>query len=204
MPTGRWTQGHGADDAGCSLRATPACPSTVVVVARTREVDAVLLDRPCRQVVRDVEPVGKMYGMHDGAEALSDRRFWLADGDFLTHNEAFETARTVVGGRCGADGIDRLPVIGDFVIPPPGGVVSRDFQTLHFDFGLPLVPMVAQDVARYTALYIERSAAGVSATTRLVPLVPLLRQRHWPERPELLARFVAYGRAFDGHAAVSI
>jgi hypothetical protein len=137
---------------------------------------------------------GKMYGMHDGAVALSDRGFWLADGDFSTHDKAFEAARAVVGGRCGADGIDRLPVIGDFVLPPPGGVVSRDFQTLHFDFGLPLVPMVAQDVARYTALYIERSAAGVSAATRLVPLVPLLRRRHWPERSELLARFVAYGR----------
>jgi hypothetical protein len=135
-----------------------------------------------------------MYGMHDGAVALSDRGFWLADGDFSTHNQAFEAARAVVGGRCGADGIDRLPVIGDFVIPPPGGVVSRDFQTLHFDFGLPLVPIVAQDVARYTMLYIEPSAAGVSATTRLVPLVPLLRQRHWPERSGLLARFVVYGR----------
>jgi len=72
--------------------------------------------------------------------------------------------------------------------------VSRGFQTLHFDFGLPLVPMVAQDVARYTALYIARSAAGVCATTRLVPLVPLLHQRDWPERSELLARFGAYGR----------
>jgi hypothetical protein len=27
-----------------------------------------------------------------------------------------------------------------------------------------------------------------------VPLVPLLRRRHWPEHSELLARFVAYGR----------
>jgi hypothetical protein len=135
-----------------------------------------------------------MKGMDEGVVALSDRGFWLADGNFSTRDEALEAARAVVGSRCGADGVEPLPVIGDFVIPPPDGATSRDFQTLHFDFGLPLVPMVAQDVARYTALYIARSAAGVSATTRLVPLVPLLARRDWPERSELLARFVAYGR----------
>jgi hypothetical protein len=132
--------------------------------------------------------------MRDGAVALSDRGFWLADGDFPSCDEAFEAACAVVGRRCGADGVEPLAVIGDFIIPPPDGVPSRDFQTLHFDFGLPLVPVVAQDVARYTALYIARSAADASATTRLVPLAPLLRRRDWPERAELLARFVAYGR----------
>jgi hypothetical protein len=132
--------------------------------------------------------------MDDEAVALSDRGFWLADGTFATRDEAFETACAVVGRRCDADGVDPLPVIGDFVIPPSDGAASREFQTLHFDFGLPLVPMVAQDLARYTALYIARRAAGVSATTRLVPLVPLLQGREWPERSELLARFVAYGR----------
>jgi Taurine catabolism dioxygenase TauD, TfdA family len=142
----------------------------------------------------DVEGVGKMYGMHDGAAALSDHGFWLADGNFSTRDGAFEAARAVVGRRCTGDGVEPLPVIGDFVIPPLDGVASRDFQTLHFDFGLPLVPVVAQDVARYTALYITRSAAGVSARTRLVPLIALLRRREWPERSELLARFVAYGQ----------
>jgi hypothetical protein len=142
----------------------------------------------------DIEDVGKMYVMNDGVVALSDRGFWLADRDFSTRDEAFEAARAVVTRRGDADGVDPLPVIGDFVIPRPDGAASRDFQTLHFDFGLPLVPAVAQDVARYTALYIARSAAGVSASTRLVPLVPLLRGRDWPQRAELLARFVAYGR----------
>jgi hypothetical protein len=135
-----------------------------------------------------------MYVMDDGSVALSDRGCWLADREFSTRDEAFEAARAVVSRRCGADGVEPLPVIGDFIIPPPDSAASRDFQTLHFDFGLPLVPAVAQDVARYTALYIARSAACVSASTRLVPLVALLRGRDWPERSELLARFVAYGR----------
>jgi hypothetical protein len=135
-----------------------------------------------------------MSAMYGGAVALSDRGFWLADAGFSTRDEAFDAARIVVGRRCSADGVEPVPVIGDFVIPPVDGVASRDFQTLHFDFGVPLVPTVAQDVARYTALYITRSASGVSATTRLVPLAPFLRRREWPERSELLARFAAYGR----------
>jgi hypothetical protein len=177
-------QAWSAEDAGRSL------------VARTRNVDALLaFDQRSWVGVDavtsgDVEDVGMMYGMDDCAVALSGRGFWLADCDFSTREEAFEAAGAVVSRRCGVDGVEPLPVIGDFVIPPPDGAASRDFQTLHFDFGLPLVPAVAQDVARYIA----RSATGVSATTRLVPLVPLWRGRDWPERSELLARFVAYGR----------
>src|SRR5664279_4318599 len=88
--------------------------------------------------------VGSMYGTRDGATALTEHGFWLAEGDFSTRDDAFEAARAVVARRCGADGVELLSVIGDFVVPPADGVVSRDFQTLHFDFGLPLVPMVAQ------------------------------------------------------------
>jgi hypothetical protein len=132
--------------------------------------------------------------MDDGAAALRDCGFWLADGGFGTRDEAFATAHAAVRTRCDVHGGKPLLVIGDFVIPPPGGEASRDFQTLHFDFGLPLVPKVAQDVARYTALYIPCNASEVSAATRLVPLGALLRQRDWAERSELLDRFVAYGR----------
>jgi hypothetical protein len=96
--------------------------------------------------------------------------------------------------RCAADGMEPLSAIGDFVIPPRDGTRGRDFQTLHFDFGLPLDPRVEQDVARYTALYIARTAATVQAVTRLVPLVALLRQRDWPSRAELIGRLIAYGR----------
>jgi hypothetical protein len=55
-----------------------------------------------------------------------------------------------------------------------------------------------QDVARYTALFIPRSAVGVSALTRLVPLDALLGQRPWPGRGRLLRNLLAYG---DSHGA---
>ncbi|MFZ0040462.1 MAG: hypothetical protein WAK93_04085 [Solirubrobacteraceae bacterium] len=85
-------------------------------------------------------------------------------------------------------------MIGDFVLPPTGGVPTRNFQTLHFDFGLPLDPRFDQDVARYTALYIPADFGSVSAVTRLVPLRPLLSQRAWPPFAELLGGLITYGR----------
>lgn len=111
-----------------------------------------------------------------------------------TAAEAFEHASSVIEDRYGEDDPGRLSVIGDFVLPPVEGPETRDFQTLHFDFGLPLDPKVDQDVARYTALYIPAGAPDVSAVTRLVPLGPLLQQRAWPDSAELLASLVAYGR----------
>jgi len=86
-------------------------------------------------------------------------------------------------------------VIGDFILPPPDGETSRDFQTLHFDFGVPLRPIRDQDVARYTALFIPRSAVRVTAVTRLVLLDALLEQRRWPDRATLLENLVAYGES---------
>ena len=87
-----------------------------------------------------------------------------------------------------------LSVIGDFVLPPLDGAETRDFQTLHFDFGLPLDPKVEGDVARYTALYIPADVTGVRAVTRLVPLAALLAQRSWPPSSELVERLRSYGR----------
>jgi hypothetical protein len=74
------------------------------------------------------------------------------------------------------------------------GGETRDFQTLHFDFGLPIDPKIEQEVARYTALYIPADVAGVQAVTRLVPLEALLGQRAWPPPGELAERLTAYGR----------
>ncbi len=135
-----------------------------------------------------------MGGMDEGSLTWDEPRFWLMERDFGTGEEAFAAAENFVGSRLSADPIEPLTVIGDYVIPPSGGPASRDFQTLHFDFGLPLDPRTSQDVAHYTALYIAHGDLNVTAVTRLVPLVALLAQRDWPERAELIARFVAYGR----------
>ena len=71
----------------------------------------------------------------------------------------------------------------------------RDFQTLHIDFGLPLIPGAPVDVARFTALYIRADAAPVHAITRLVSLRSLLSAARWPARDELLQRFADYGHS---------
>lgn len=125
---------------------------------------------------------------------MNDHGFAWIDGEFGTAQDAFDVARVLIDVRCAADGSAPLSVIGDFVIPPLGGRETRAFQTLHFDFGLPLDPKVEQDIARYTALYIPCAPVAVSAVTRLVPLRALLRQRTWPAGEELRRRLIAYGR----------
>ena len=135
-----------------------------------------------------------MYDMAERSPTLTEPRFWLMDGGFGTCEKAFAAAEDFVGSRLSADQTEPLSVIGDFIIPPLDGPASRDFQTLHFDFGLPLDPKMARDVARYTALYIAPGDGDVTAVTRLVPLLPLLSRRDWPEPAGLIARFVAYGR----------
>jgi hypothetical protein len=133
---------------------------------------------------------------HHGTEAcsvLAEIGFvWVRSG-FASDAAAFIRSHELVD-ECGAlNGHGPLSVIGDFILPPPNGEVTRDFQTLHFDFGLPLRPQHDQAVARYTALFIPRTAVGVSAVTRLVPLDALLGQRRWPDRRTLLANLMAYG-----------
>ena len=88
-----------------------------------------------------------------------------------------------------------LEVIGDFVLPPADGPPSRDFQTLHFDFGVPLVPAQPADVARFTALHVPADVQASGAATRLVPLRPLLATAQWPSTDELVGRFTAYGHS---------
>jgi hypothetical protein len=93
-----------------------------------------------------------------------------------------------------------LDVLGDYVVPPADGAQSRDFQTLHVDFGLPLNPIVPADLARFTALHIPASATSVHALTRLVPLAALLAQRSWAPRDELVHRLTAYGTSHGAWA----
>ena len=126
--------------------------------------------------------------------SLGDRGFaWIRDHS-PDADGAFDAARALIEARCAADGPGTLTVIGDFVLPPLDAGASRDFQTLHFDFGLPLDPKLDADVGRFTALYIPTSAGAVSAVTRLVAARDLLRQRVWPPPNELLDRLIAYGR----------
>jgi hypothetical protein len=125
--------------------------------------------------------------------ALTTSGFSTLPGPFATAEAGFSAAHAVITA-CPADA--RLPpieTIGDYVIPPEGGPPSRDFQTLHFDFGLPLNPVRPSEIARYTALHIPAEAAPTKAITRLVPLARLLQQRTWPDATQLLSRLVAYG-----------
>jgi hypothetical protein len=134
-----------------------------------------------------------MCGMDECSPVADDRRFWLIDGDFGSPEEAFDAAEVFVESQCSKDRIEPVTAIGEFVIPPSDGPASRDFQTLHIDFGLPLDPKTPQDVARYTALHVAHADREATAVTRLVPLGLLLAQREWPRRAELVARFAAYG-----------
>jgi hypothetical protein len=132
--------------------------------------------------------------VREAAAELNSEGFVRIDGPFGTSDEAFEFAGAQVEVCRVERGLLPLSVIGDFVVPPLDGGETRDFQTLHFDFGLPLDPKVDQDVARYTALYVPSDVAGVQAATRLVPLAALFAQRPWPPPAELVERLTSYGK----------
>jgi hypothetical protein len=139
-------------------------------------------------------------GCHDGgisneSNTLSTCGYVLIEGPFLSSQDARAAADAVVDSSRQFGGFAALTVIGDFLLPPADGKVSRDFQTLHFDFGLPLDPKLVQDYARYTALHIPADTARVVAVTRLVPLASLLSQRSWPTHKELVQRLCSYGRS---------
>jgi hypothetical protein len=124
------------------------------------------------------------------AGGLGGAGFVLVPGPFAARADAWDAASAILD-QAGADAA--LEVIGDFVIPPLHGPPSRDFQTLHFDFGVPLVPVVAGDVARFTALHVGADAAPSDALTRLVAIRALLARRRWADPDELLRRFARYG-----------
>jgi hypothetical protein len=101
-------------------------------------------------------------------------------------------ARVAELGSPLAAGMPALASVGEFVIPPEGAP-TRDFQVLHFDFGLPIDCSGALDVARYTALHIPLGRAAASARTRIAQLAPLLGQRKWPPTDVVTERLVEYG-----------
>jgi hypothetical protein len=114
-------------------------------------------------------------------------------GPFARLDDAWSAARFVIDDAAATE--VPLEVVGDFVVPPRDGPPSRDFQTLHLDFGLTLVPVVPADVARFAALHLPADAPPTDAVTRLVPLRSLLAGRPWPDRDELIQRFAAYGES---------
>jgi hypothetical protein len=136
----------------------------------------------------------KNVAVRDTTAELNSHGFVRIDGPFQTSDAAFDVASALVEACRLERELPPLSIIGDFVVPPLDGTATRDFQTLHFDFGLPLGPKVDQDVARYTALYIPVEVASVQAATRLVPLIALLGQRSWPPPAELVERLTSYGR----------
>lgn len=147
----------------------------------------------CSEAPRNAHAVGDNGDVEDACLALNSRRFAWIENDFESSEQALGFARALIHESCAMHGEPPPSVIGDFVIPPSDGERSRDFQTLHFDFGLPLDPKVVKDVAGYTALHIPE-VAHVSAVTRLVPLQELLGQRAWPTRPMLVDHIVSYGK----------
>jgi hypothetical protein len=126
-------------------------------------------------------------------QALGTGGFVWIRGPFAGLDDAWNTARAFVDAVAAGD--VPLTVLGDFVLPPLDGPPSRDFQTLHFDFGLPLIPVVPADVARFTALHISVDVSPSDAVTRLVPLRGVLAEHRWPDRDELVRRFAAYGNS---------
>jgi len=129
------------------------------------------------------------------SSALRESGFVWIRSAFATPAEAFAVSQKLIEACTAGNGHETLSVIGDYVLAPSDGAATRDFQTLHFDFGVPVRPLRDQDVARYTALFIAPSSVGVTAATRLVPLDALLGQRTWPDRTTLLDNLVAYGES---------
>jgi hypothetical protein len=127
--------------------------------------------------------------------ALRESGFVWIRSALATPDEAFAKSQELIEECTTSNGHEALSVIGDFILAPPAGKATRDFQTLHFDFGVPLCPVPSRDVARYTALFIPQSATGVMAVTRLVPLDALLAQRRWPDGATLRDNLAAYGES---------
>jgi len=131
--------------------------------------------------------------LSEAASALATTGAVRITGPFRRVEQAWSKAREVVDGATGDE--PPLAIIGDFVLPPADRPPNRDFQTLHFDFGLPLIPVMPVDVARFTALHIAAGKRASTAATRLVPLRPLIAGRPWPSLDELVKRFAAYGHS---------
>lgn len=138
------------------------------------------------------------------ARELLERGFVYSRARHADKPDAWKYAGEVFAAATEGDpvGIDmpELDVVGEFTVPP-AGALRRDFQTLHIDFGLPVVSCEALDVARFTALYVDSRHPATTAVTRVVSLRALLGQRGWPDSRRLLANLRRYGRTDRARAS---
>jgi hypothetical protein len=137
----------------------------------------------------------------DGRDALDDRGFVHIPRSFARPHDAWSAAQELVDAAASTG--DPLVVLADYVIPPLNGSPSRDFRTLHFDFGPPRAPAVPVDVARHTALHVPTDTLPSDAATRLVPLGALLAGTRWPDHQELAQRFATYGTTHGARDAAA-
>jgi hypothetical protein len=135
---------------------------------------------------------------HDHARSLTEEGFTLIDARVASGSRADATALPICRQAARLNrwpaGMPPLRVVGKFRIPE-GPAEAREFQALHFDFGLPLQPRLPRDLAHYTVLYVSAEMGRAEAFTRLVHLRKLLAQRSWPDAHTLVRRIAAYGES---------
>ena len=134
----------------------------------------------------------------DGERRIAEQGYLHIGRRFAEPEDAWRIADALITGFDSFDWPDApVEVIGQFVVPLPDSWPSRDFQTLHIDFGVPLVPAAAAGVARWTALHVPADRHGLTARTRLVPLAALLAKAATttPGRGESLRRVAASGES---------
>jgi hypothetical protein len=125
------------------------------------------------------------------ASVLIERGFTRVPGCWPDSSAAWQTALRIAA--CARDrdplcsGLPALEVVGEFTVPPQG-VVQRDFQALHIDYGVPKLGGPPVAATRFTALYLDPRAARSGSATRIVPLRLLLGQRSWPARAVISER----------------
>lgn len=139
----------------------------------------------------DVQQPAHDEAMAAVAAALAERGVARVPGRWPDKAAAWRQALRITECARGRDplcaGLPGLEVVGEFTVPPPG-TVQRDFQALHFDFGVPKLAGPPVAISRFTALYLDGHRRGSGAATRIVQLRLLLGQRPWPTRAVLAER----------------
>jgi hypothetical protein len=130
---------------------------------------------------------------------LGGAGFTRLEGPFACAAAAQELGRLIAACAWRSDplneGMPPLEVVGEFVIPPIGEKSTPAFQTFHIDFGFPLDPKSASDIAHYTFLHIPSDHCAAGALTRIMRLDSLFGQRPWASEGELEHRFASYGKS---------